>query len=65
MRPDENSLLPTSITTLFSVRPCDLWMVTAHASLRGSCNREHWAPNADHVRRRGVMGTVPSWSVGP
>ena len=40
----ENSFLPTSMTTLFRVRPWDLWIVTAHASLRGSWRREHWGP---------------------
>ena len=61
----QNSFLPTSTTTLSSVRPCALWMVTAQASFRGSCRREHWAPDADQVRRMGVMGTVPSERVGP
>ena len=36
VRPVENSLLPMSTTTLSRVRPWDLWMVTAHASLRES-----------------------------
>ena len=40
-------------------------MVTAQASLRGSCRREHEPPDADQVRRSGVMGTVPSDRVGP
>ena len=44
------------------VRP---WIVTAQANLRGSCRREHWPPDANQVRRIGVMGTVPSDSVGP
>ena len=34
MRPVENSLVPTSMTALSRVRPCDLWMVTAHANFR-------------------------------
>ena len=54
-----------STTTLSRVRPCALWMVTAHASLRGSCSREHWVVDDDHVRRSGMIGTVPSESVGP
>lgn len=29
VRPAQNSFLPTSITTLSSVSPCDLWMVIA------------------------------------
>ena len=65
VNPQENSFFPTSITTLSSVSPWDLWMVTAQASLRGSCKREHCTPELDHVRLRGVMGTVPSWRVGP
>ena len=63
--PQENSFLPMSTITLFSVSPCDLWMVTAQASLRGSCSREHWTPELDQVRLRGVIGTVLSWRVGP
>ena len=40
-------------------------MVTAQASFRGSWRREHGTPDVDQVRRSGVMGTVPSGSVGP
>ena len=40
-------------------------MVMAQANLRGSWRREHDPPDADHVRRSGVIGTVPSGSVGP
>ena len=59
VRPVENSLLPTSMTTLSRVRPWDLWMVTAHACLRGSWSREYWPPpEEDQQRRRGVMGMV-------
>jgi len=43
----ENSFLPTSMTTLFRVRPWDLWIVTVHASLRHSWRREHWPPEGD------------------
>ena len=39
--PQENSFFPTSITTLSRVRPCALWIVTAHASFSGSCKHEH------------------------
>ena len=60
MSPVENSLFPTSMTTLSRVRPCDLWIVTAQASLSGSWRREHWPPEEDQQRRRGVMGTVLS-----
>ena len=63
--PEENSFLPMSTTALSSVRPWDLWILTAQASLRGSCSRVHWAPEVDHERRMGVMGTVPSGRVGP
>ena len=63
--PHENFLFPTSITTLSRVRPCALWMVTAHASFSGSCKREHWAPDVNQVWRMGAIGTVPSGSVGP
>ena len=62
--PQANSFFPTSITTLSRVRPCALWIVTAHASFSGSCNREHWALDADQVWRMGTIGTVPSGSVG-
>ena len=57
VRPEENSFLPmpTTCTTLSSVSPWALWMVTAQASFRGSCSREHWAPDDDHVWRIGVM----------
>ena len=47
VNPAENSFLPTLITTLSSVRPSALWMVTAQASLRGSCRREHRPPAED------------------
>ena len=57
--------LSNVITTLSRVRPCALWIVTAHASFSSSCNREHWALNADQVWRMGTIGTVPSGSVGP
>ena len=40
-------------------------MVTAQASFRGSCRLEHCTPELDQVRGKGVIGTVPSWSVGP
>ena len=64
MRPVENSLLLTLMTTLSMVRPWDLWMVTAHASLRGSWSREHSPPpEEDQQRQRGVMGMVPSGKV--
>ena len=63
--PAENSFLPTSITTLFKVRPWALWMVTAQASLRGSCKREYEPPVEDQVRRSEMMGTLPSVRVGP
>ena len=37
----------------------------ALASFRGSCSREHWAPDDDHVLPSGVMETVPSGRVEP
>ena len=46
----ENSFLPTSMTTLFRVRPWDLWIVTAHARLRGSWRREDWPPDGNQQR---------------
>ena len=48
-------------TTLSSVRPWALWMVTAQASLRGSCRREHGPPAEDRVRWSRVMETLGKW----
>ena len=53
-----------SITTLLRVSPCALWIVIAHASLRGICNLEQDLPLFDHVRLMGTMGAEPSGSVG-
>ena len=40
-------------------------MVTAQASLRGSCSREYEPTDEDQIRRSGAMGTVTSGSVVP
>ena len=64
VRPEENSFVPMSITTLSNVRPCALWIVTAQASLSGSCSREHCLAEDDHVWQIGVIGTVPSGRAG-
>ena len=63
--PEENSFFPMSMTTLSRVRPCALCIVTAQASLRGSCCLEQETPAVDHVRLNGVIGTLPSLRVGP
>ena len=52
------------MTTLSSVRPFALWMVTAQASLRRSCRREHEAPDVDQVQRMGVIGHQAKWGLG-
>ena len=65
VNPVENSFLPMSMTALSSVRPWDLWMVTAQESLSGNWSREHCFVVENQVRRSGVMGTVPSGRVGP
>ena len=60
VNPAENSFLSVSITTLST-----LWLVTAQASLSGSCRHEHEPPSVNQVRRSGVMVTLSSESVGP
>ena len=63
--PVENSFLPMSMTALSNVRPWDLCMVTAQASLSGTWRHEHCLVVVNQVRRSGAIGTVPSGRVGP
>ena len=39
VRPQEDSFVPSPNLILGSVRPCDLWTVTAHANRKGNCVR--------------------------
>ena len=65
VRPALNSFFPMSITTLSRVSPWALCIVTAQASLRGICSREHALPPCIQVRRWGTIGRLPSCKVGP
>ena len=57
VHPAALSDLPKSMAALDSVWPCDLWMVSANASLRGSCCQD-WRPSpANHSAVAGGMGT--------
>jgi len=55
----ENSFLPTSMTTLFRVRPWDLLIVTAHASLRGREGGARVAVKVDRITAMGKCGGPP------
>ena len=60
VRPAQNYFFPTSTVTQSRVSPCDLCIVTAHASVNGNWRREHELPDDDQDLRSGVMDTVPS-----
>ncbi|CAB4422455.1 unnamed protein product [Rhizophagus irregularis] len=57
-RPALYSFFPISITALGSVSPWLLWIVIAHASVRGICKREQATVLVSQEHRIGVMGTT-------
>jgi hypothetical protein len=53
----EKSLGPSSIFTLSSVIPCDLWTDTPYAGMRGNCVVLEAPPLPSDQIVRGAMGT--------